>query len=834
MPYSTIPARVNHICKIYRFLAAEVLSLDLNKILSPHRKSYKRTIPRQTRIGDYFCLLFLFIVSFTPTLARNADSHNFPPPDYVNSEQTGIAQSGNQPIRIKAEQNPANLFVSELDYQAGDSSFKFMRFFNSANQGIDVGLGPGWQSNYHRQILVKTAHTVIVLDANGKQLSFQFILERSRWESLNRGHIVNSGKNLDWLDTDGTTYTFKGPYLVSVTKPSGQNANLYYHDGRLVKHVDVKNGVMTFHYSKQKNGFPPYSHTSRAEAIKQIPGDDTANSYNRSNPLLKTVHFPDGTQLTLNYSGSALVNSKVTVDKENTPESRVRETSYLYHENKSGYFQLPAELVSNWKIQHTDETENIDCGGSYAELKARFLYDTSGSLTTLSALYQEKIKGLSHENPALEITKSPVLDDVLNPPGNLQNPNCSDNRQELQVYLPENEYKFQTSDYSSEWYTGVDGYPASISIDYHKPSVTEANEAESAGVGGGKHLLLSTITAELHERDSQGIPRLINETNGHYYRLYTVNEFSDDYHFGTGKTGLISVESRPQSHSDIDPLQSTEPVKSSETLITDIVHQNINRISIINSSQPGSGKSHSISKRQERIELPRSKLADILSIDQMAKQYATFVCEISSPEFPLTPPDLQASQPETDEAHECENETNPTSEPTASLSSYPGAIQLEIRPQNCSSYFDVAHAITRGSNIETAIANSEEYETALSTVRWFPAIDFVVDRTAIAQISRDLQASSYNGDDLALFERIMREANLIFERFIQPLAQSGEVIAADNNQTTRITQSDIDAVRFELVVQRASMTPHQQSQIQRAAQEMKTLYSIEFKVVEIP
>ena len=80
----------------------------------------------------------------------------------------------------------------------------------------------------------------------------------------------------------------------------------------------------------------------------------------------------------------------------------------------------------------------------------------------------------------------------------------------------------------------------------------------------------------------------------------------------------------------------------------------------------------------------------------------------------------------------------------------------------------------------------------------------------------------------------MREAQLISERFIEPLDLNGEVVATDGNQATRITRSAIEAVRFELIIQSASATSHQQIQIQRAALEMRALYGLDFRVIEIP
>jgi len=121
---------------------------------------------------------------------------------------------------------------------------------------------------------------------------------------------------------------------------------------------------------------------------------------------------------------------------------------------------------------------------------------------------------------------------------------------------------------------------------------------------------------------------------------------------------------------------------------------------------------------------------------------------------------------------------------------------LDITPANCQSFFEIPNAIQRGSLIENAVAQSDRYSSALSTVRWFPSIDFVQDRTAIVQTSRDLTATTY-------IERPVR-------------------------------QNDIDQIRMEIIIQQGEATDEQLIQISRAALEIMNVHGITLEIIEIP
>ena len=159
---------------------------------------------------------------------------------------------------------------------------------------------------------------------------------------------------------------------------------------------------------------------------------------------------------------------------------------------------------------------------------------------------------------------------------------------------------------------------------------------------------------------------------------------------------------------------------------------------------------------------------------------------------------------------------------------------LDIRPEDCQSFFEIPNGIQRGSLIENAVAQSDRYSSALSTVRWFPSVDFVQDRTAIVQTSRDLTASTYTERPDRLYSIIVREAELINTRFLEPLTVDGYVSATDGNQSTTIRENDIDQIRMEVIIQQGVATDEQLVQINRAALEIINVHGIALQVIEIP
>jgi len=159
---------------------------------------------------------------------------------------------------------------------------------------------------------------------------------------------------------------------------------------------------------------------------------------------------------------------------------------------------------------------------------------------------------------------------------------------------------------------------------------------------------------------------------------------------------------------------------------------------------------------------------------------------------------------------------------------------LDIRPENCQSFFQIPNGIQRGNLIENAVAQSDRYSSALSTVRWFPSVDFIQDRTAIVQASRDLTATTYTERPDRLYNILVREAELINTRFLEPLSLNGYVSAIDGNQSTTIRQNDIDQIQMEIIIQHGVATDEQLAQISRAALEIMNVHGIQLQIIEIP
>ncbi len=163
-----------------------------------------------------------------------------------------------------------------------------------------------------------------------------------------------------------------------------------------------------------------------------------------------------------------------------------------------------------------------------------------------------------------------------------------------------------------------------------------------------------------------------------------------------------------------------------------------------------------------------------------------------------------------------------------------GALRLDIRPEECNSFFDYHSPIARGSAIEDAVALHEDYATATPTVQWFPSIDFTRDGTAIVQVSRDLTAATYINNPAILHRLLLEEADNLQDNFITPLETTGFVTAEDNADSTTIAQSEVSAYRIELIVQQGRMTAPQSEAIRQAAIELASAYGITLQVIEIP
>jgi len=794
MPHSKSPTRV----KYSNFQYLSLVRADLSK---PFRRQHKRTGNR------YLCCLLYFLIvlinSLSHVLAENNSAKNLKLDNARDIGQITGATHEDYPVKIKAEHRYSNLFLSELDWQhADDSSFNFTRFFNSANISINLGLGPGWQSNFHRRVLQHSAESVSILDADGKRLFFRFFPERSRWESLQRGHLTYSNDYLKWLDSSGTTYTFKGPYLVSLTTPTGLSASLHYHKGRLVKVKDSKDRLIIFRYSENNNSRPTQKQQS----------------------TLRNVIFQDKSELVLEYSDDLLISSEIQRNNALTSgKLDHRKSRYSYLKKNSNNLRLLTGIVVDRAGQKAHELQTNSRQISSDRLKASFDYDISGNLTFLNATYNEYHNLRSEDQNNSPAKKGHTIGNAMSGSNLPVCKACSDTRHTLRVFLPEKKYELNTENYTATWHSDADGRPITLSINKHSPT----KQADPKTIQKTTNSRPVSIKSSLTKRDQNGIPELIREDNGHFYRLQKIKESEDP-------TSTF-LQARSLKKSDSEPTNLL--LDSKGKIVADVLHQDINRINYRQSPLHGSNNMPGYSKRQRRVSSQIGRLADILSIDHTARAYRSSICETGSPEFPINLPDLSPDQPASEEHSDCQSDTDSHSDPDEAPRphvDFPGALQLDIRPENCSSYFDITHAISRGSSIENAIASSEEYAAALSTVRWFPAIDLVLDRTAIAQISRDLTAVSYSEDDHSLYDRLMREAQLISQNFIEPLAEAGEVVASDGNQTTRIMQSGIDNVRFELVIQRASISSQQLSQIERAALEMKALYGIDFRVVEIP
>ena len=255
MPISKTASWGNHLHQIIQAISNDYSELvNSNKLL---KRFFTRKGPGIKYTNKIVCLLLFFALYISPTFADSPTSTEIQSRDDKQFTNKVCVRQYGLPVKIKAERRHANLLLSEVDWQdTEDPDYRFVRFFNSANIDINVGLGPGWQSNFHRQILEKTTERIVILDADGKALIFELNREGSHWQSPLRGQISRNRNYLDWFDTDGSIYTFKGPYLVSLSTPSGLKVDLHYHNEKLVRLSDEKNRIVTLNYTNHGNDLP--------------------------------------------------------------------------------------------------------------------------------------------------------------------------------------------------------------------------------------------------------------------------------------------------------------------------------------------------------------------------------------------------------------------------------------------------------------------------------------------------------------------------------------------------------------------------------------------------
>lgn len=164
------------------------------------------------------------------------------------------------------------------------------------------------------------------------------------------------------------------------------------------------------------------------------------------------------------------------------------------------------------------------------------------------------------------------------------------------------------------------------------------------------------------------------------------------------------------------------------------------------------------------------------------------------------------------------------------------AEQVDIRPENCESYFDDYLHTRRGLRIESALEVMPRFRHYTGTVSTFPVIDFYGMGHAHVVKSKDLTAQVYSGntESDALYKSIMADAADIQERFLDVLAEDQFITDSVRGVTTTIRNGDISNVVLHIVIQTGIATADQINQLKRAKLELDSRWGFNLKVIEIP
>lgn len=183
----------------------------------------------------------------------------------------------------------------------------------------------------------------------------------------------------------------------------------------------------------------------------------------------------------------------------------------------------------------------------------------------------------------------------------------------------------------------------------------------------------------------------------------------------------------------------------------------------------------------------------------------------------------------------CPSACEPESAPSDFLAgpSIAGAITIDIRPSNCSSFFTEFVDIDRGALIETALADTEHYALTEATVRSFPIVDFIGQGEARVVRSRDLASDSYTSDG-AFYDRLMRDGRDVADGLLAPLANDGFIERQEEGRVTRLDADPPIKVVLEIVVQHGMASQSQIEQMRLAATDLAQQWDIELRIIEIP
>jgi len=141
------------------------------------------------------------------------------------------------------------------------------------------------------------------------------------------------------------------------------------------------------------------------------------------------------------------------------------------------------------------------------------------------------------------------------------------------------------------------------------------------------------------------------------------------------------------------------------------------------------------------------------------------------------------------------------------------SIQVDLRPENCQSFFDDYLHTRRGLRIESALRTIPPFSHYYSTTYTFPVVDFYSN---------------------ALYEQIIKDAAETNER-LNLFTDNGQLLATSSTgQSTTLSRNDVKAVSIDIVIQTGLATSAHAKQIRKAAIELKRRWGYSLQLIEIP
>lgn len=162
--------------------------------------------------------------------------------------------------------------------------------------------------------------------------------------------------------------------------------------------------------------------------------------------------------------------------------------------------------------------------------------------------------------------------------------------------------------------------------------------------------------------------------------------------------------------------------------------------------------------------------------------------------------------------------------------------QIDLRPENCESFYDDYLHFRRGMRVESALGTVSNFNSYQETVSTFPVIDFISGSRGHVVKSKDLTSTTYNKPTLngPLYDSIIADALDIQTRVFDSIKEKGYLAASAKGSTTIIRHGELKQVSMHIIIQAGMATDRQVSEIIKAREEVKRVWGFDLEIIEIP